>query len=70
MRTLEIKISEDQYQHIQEEIKYQNRIHLSEGASGGYELCMSIGIPDIFPASLEIKKNKSTELGEVKWKIS
>lgn len=70
MRTLEITLTEDQYKHIKEEIRYQNRAHLSEGVFGGYELSLSIGIPDIFPASLEIKTNKSADLGEVEWKFS
>ena len=69
MRTLEITLTEDQYKHIQEEIRYQNRAHLSEGVFGGYELCLSIGIPDIFPASLEIKTKKSIDIGEVEWKF-
>lgn len=59
MRKLEITLSEKQYQHIQEEIKYANRTHLSEGVFGGYELCLQAGInkaiklsPDsYFPAS-------------------
>ncbi|WP_026837363.1 hypothetical protein [Gillisia sp. JM1] len=69
MRKLEISLTEEQYQHMQEEIKYSNRVHLSEGVFGGYELCLSVGIPNVFPATLEMKTNKSTELGEVKWKI-
>lgn len=67
MKKLEISLTEDQYQHIQEEIKYQNRTHLSEGVFAGYELCLSIGVPDVFPAGLEIKTNKSVDLGEVEW---
>ncbi|MDT0689970.1 hypothetical protein RM549_09260 [Salegentibacter sp. F188] len=35
MRKLEITLSEVQYQHLQEEIKYTNRNHLSEGVFGG-----------------------------------
>lgn len=69
MRTLEITLTEDQYKHIQEEIGYQNRVHLSEGVFGGYELCLSIGVPNVFPANLEIKTNKSIDIGEVEWKF-
>ena len=70
MKKLEITISEDQYQKLNSIIKKSNLDHLSEGAFGGYELCLSIGIPDIFPASLEIKTNKSIDVGEVEWKFS
>lgn len=69
MRKLEIILTEEQYQHIQEEIKYANIVHLSEGVFGGYELCLSVGIPDVFPATLDIRTNKSTELGKVEWKF-
>ena len=69
MRKLEINLTENQYQKMNRIIRNSNSDHLSEGVFGGYELCLSIGVPDVFPASLEIKTNKSTELGEVKWKI-
>lgn len=39
MRTLEFTLTEEQYQHT-EEIKYANRIHLSEGVFEGNELCL------------------------------
>jgi len=70
MKKLETAISEDQYQKLNSIIRKSNSDHLSEGAFGGYELCLRIGTPDIFPASLEIKTIESTELGEVKWKFS
>ena len=69
MRKLEIRLTEAQYKKMKNIIGRSNADHLGEGVFGGYELCLSIGIPDIFPASLEIKTNKSTELGEVEWKI-
>jgi len=69
MRKLEIILTEEQYQHVQEEIKYANRVHLSEGVFGGYELCLSVGIPDVFPATLDIRTHKNTELGKVEWKF-
>ncbi len=69
MRKIEIRLTEEQYQHIQEEIKYANRVHLSEGVFGGYELCLCVGIPNVFPATLDIKTNERSELGEVKWEI-
>ncbi|CAM4171936.1 hypothetical protein [Gillisia hiemivivida] len=69
MRKFEISLTEEQYQHIQEEIKYSNRVHLSEGVFGGYELCLSVGIPNVFGGQLELKTNTSIDLGEVKWKI-
>lgn len=70
MRKLEITLSEEQYQHIQEEVKYTNRIHLSEGVFGGYELCLHVGVPDVFGSTLELKTNNSIDLGEVEWKYS
>ena len=70
MRKLEITISEDQYQKLNSIIRKSNSDHLSEVAFGGYELCLSIGIPDIFPANLTINTNKSIDLGEVEWKFS
>ena len=70
MRKLEISLTEEQYQHIQEEIKYSNRVHLSEGVFGGYELCLQVGIPDVFGAQLEMKTNNTIGLGEVEWKFT
>ena len=70
MRKLEISLSEEQFQHIQEEIKYSNRAHLSEGVFGGYELCLQVGIPDVFGAQLEMKTNNTIDLGEVEWKFT
>jgi hypothetical protein len=69
MRKLEISITEEQYQHIEEEIKYSNRLHLSEGVFGGYEFCLNIGVPDVFGAHLELRTNDSIDLGEVMWKF-
>ena len=70
MRKLEITLTEEQYQHIEEEIKYSNRIHLSEGIFGGYEICLQVGIPDVFESFLEMKMANTVELGEVSWKFS
>ncbi len=69
MPKIEIPLSDEQYQHIQEEIRYSNRAHLSEGVFGGYELCLSVGIPDVFPANLEIKTHQPMDIGEVEWKF-
>ena len=70
MRKLEISLTEEQYQHLQEEIKYYNRTHLSEGVFGGYELCLLVGVPDVFGSTLEIKTNNSIDLGEVERKFT
>lgn len=70
MRKLEITLTEEQYQHIEEEIKYSNRIHLSEGIFGGYEICLQVGIPDVFGSFLEMKMANTVELGEVEWKFT
>ncbi len=70
MRKLKITLTEEQYQHIKEEIRYVNRAHLSEGVFGGYELCLHVGVPDVFGCTLELKTNNSIDLGEVKWKYT
>ncbi len=70
MRKLEVILTEEQYQHIQEEIRYTNRIHLSEGVFGGYELCLQVGIPNVYGSFLEMKMANTVELGEVEWKIT
>ncbi|GAB2765537.1 hypothetical protein [Salinimicrobium soli] len=69
MRKLEITLTEEQYQHIQEEIKYANRTHLSEGVFGGYELCLQVGIPDVYGSFLEMKMANTVKLGEVEWRF-
>jgi len=69
MPKLEITLTEEQYQHIQGEIKYANRTHLSEWVFGGYELCLQVGIPDVYGAFLEMKTANTVELGEVEWNL-
>ncbi len=70
MRKLVITLTEEQYQHIQEEIKYSNRNHLSEGVFGGYELCLNVSIPNVFGSTLEMKSANTIDLGEVEWKFT
>ncbi len=70
MRKLEITLTEEQYRHIQEEIKYAGRNNLLEETFGGYSLCLQIGIPDIFPAQLEMKLANSIDLGEVEYEFN
>ena len=70
MRKLEITLTEEQYQHIIAERSYGNRTNLEEETFGGYELCLHIGSPDVFPATLEMKMINTIDLGEVEWKIS
>ena len=70
MPKLEIILTEEQYQHIQEEIKYYNRAHLSEGVFGGYELTLNVSVPDIFGSTLEMKMANTIDLGEVEWDIT
>lgn len=70
MPKLEITLTEEQYQHIQEEIKYSNRMHLSEGVFGGYELCLQVSIPKVYGSFLEMKMANNVELGEVNWSFS
>ncbi|MGB8375164.1 MAG: hypothetical protein WCE57_07585 [Salegentibacter sp.] len=70
MRKLEITLTEEQYQHIQEEIKYAGRNNLAEETFGGYELCLQVGIPDIFPAQLDMKMTNHIDLGEVEYEFT
>ena len=70
MRKLEITLTEEQYQHIMAERSYGNRINLEEETFGGYELCLHVGSPDVFPATLEMKMINCIDLGEVEWTIS
>ncbi|MFO7720613.1 MAG: hypothetical protein R6W85_09270 [Gillisia sp.] len=69
MRKLEITLSEEQYQHIQEEIKYYNRVHLSEGVFGGYEITLHVSIPQVYGSLLEMKMANTIDLGEVEWEF-
>jgi hypothetical protein len=69
MPKLEIILNEEQYQHIQEELKYGGRTTLSEETFGGYELTLHIGVPDIY-TYLEMNFINRIDLGEVEWKFS
>ncbi|WP_298527857.1 hypothetical protein [uncultured Christiangramia sp.] len=69
MRRIEIKLSEQQYQHIIAERRYGNRINLQEETFGGYEICLHVSSPDIIPATPKMKMINKIELGEVVWKI-
>ena len=69
MRKLEIILTEEQYQYIMAERSYGNRTNLKEETFGGYKLCLHVGSPDVFPATLEMKMINTIDLGEVKWKI-
>ncbi|WP_324720504.1 hypothetical protein [Salinimicrobium sp. HB62] len=70
MRKLEITLTEEQYQHIQEEMRYAARTNLNEETFGGYSLCLQVGIPDIFPAQLEMKMANSIDLGDVEYEFT
>ena len=69
MRKLEITLTEEQYQHIREEIKYAARTNLSAETFGGYELCLQVGIPDVFPAQLEMRLANTIDLGDVEYEF-
>ncbi|TDN93414.1 hypothetical protein DET49_104145 [Salegentibacter sp. 24] len=45
MRTLEITLSEEQYQHTQEEVKYGGRTMLEKETLGGFEITLHVGVP-------------------------
>jgi hypothetical protein len=66
MRTLEIKLSEEEYQHIQEEIKYGGRTNLEEETLGEYEITLHVGVPNIY-TYLEMNYINKIDLGEVEW---
>ena len=69
MRTLEISLSEEQYQHIQEEIRYGGRTMLAEETFGGFEITLHVGVPNIY-TYLEMNYINQVDLGEVEWKFT
>ena len=68
MRKLEIILTEEQYQHIQEEIKYGGRTLLEEETFGGYEFTLHVGVPNIF-TYLQLKYINDIDLGEVEFQL-
>jgi|TARA_R100000501_G_C2598744_1_gene96493 hypothetical protein len=66
MRKLEITLTEEQYQHIQAEIKYGGRKMLEEETMGGYEITLHVGVPNIY-TYLELNYINKIDLGEVEW---
>ena len=69
MRKLKINLTEKQYPHIVEERSYGNHTNIEEETFGGYEICLHVGSPDVFPATLEMKMINTIDLGEVEWEI-
>ena len=69
MRKLEIELTEEQYQHIKEEVRYAGRAHLQEESFGGYTLSLHVGIPHVF-SFLEMKMANTIDLGDVKWQFA
>ena len=69
MRKIEINLTEEQYQHIQEEIKYGGRTLLAEETMGGFEITLHVIVPRMYDY-LELNYINRTDLGEVDWKIS
>ena len=67
MPKLEIQLSDEQYQHIKEEISYAGRLALEEKTFGGYELCLQVPIPNVIPSSLQMKLANTIDLGEIEW---
>ncbi len=68
MRKLEITRTEEQYQHIREEINYGGRTLLEEENFGGHEFTLHVGVPNIF-TYLQLKYINDIDLGEVEWKL-
>jgi hypothetical protein len=68
MRKLEITLSEEQYEHIQQEINYGGRTMLEEETFGGFEVTLHVGVPNIY-TYLEMNYINKIDLGEVKWEF-
>ena len=68
MRKLEISLTEEQYQHIKEEINYGGRTILEEETFGGYAFTLHVGVPNIY-TWLQLKYINDIDLGEVQWKL-
>lgn len=69
MRKIEINLSEEQYRHIQEEIKYGGRTLLEEETMGGFEITLHVSVPRMYDY-LELNYINRIDLGEVDWKLS
>lgn len=69
MRKLEITLSDEQYEHIQQEIKYGGRTMLEEETFGGFEITLHVGVPKIY-TYLEMNYINKIDLGEVEWSFS
>ncbi len=69
MRKLEISLTEEQFQHIKEEINYGGRTLLEEETFGGFEFTLHVGVPNIYTC-LQLKYINNIDLGEVNWKLS
>ena len=69
MRKIEINLTEEQYRHIQEEIKYGGRTLLEEETMGGFEITLHVSVPKMYDY-LELNYINRIDLGEVDWKIS
>ena len=68
MRKLEISLTEEQYQHIQEELRYGGRTMLAEETMGGYEITLHVSVPNIY-TYLQLKYMNDIDLGEVDWQF-
>lgn len=68
MRKLEITLTEEQYQHIKEEINYGGRTLLEEETFGGYEITFHVGVPNIY-TYLQLKYINDIDLGEVEFEL-
>lgn len=69
MPKLEITLTQEQYQYMEEAIRYYNRIHLMEEFFGGYDIILSTPIPDVVESSLHIKSGNTIDLGDVQWRF-
>ena len=69
MRKLEITLTEEQYRHIQEELKYGGRTMLAEETFGGYDLTLHVSVPNIY-TYLEMNFINRIDLGEVEFEFS
>ncbi|MBZ9632550.1 hypothetical protein LB465_17355 [Salegentibacter sp. LM13S] len=64
MRKLEITLTVEQYQHIQEKIKYGGRTLLEEETFGEFDITLQVGVPNIY-TYFEMNYINKIDLGEV-----
>lgn len=67
MKTIEIKISEEQYEKIIEEIQNSSKLNLENETFSGFQMIITDFIPGI--SNLEIKMYEKIDIGDVSWEF-